>query len=544
MRIPVDVTDQGFYFLGLVAGVPTAGLTTFAVEYSKNGATSWTDMTTPTITEIENGAYWLLCDEGMTLTAGNHSESMLFRITQASMDTVFKEVEIYRSDVLSQISDIESSLVVVKSDLVVITSDTTAVESELIVVHSETTVIASDAVVLTTNVASLSTKQDSDMVVVAAGHTKTQSDIVILDNAVSDVESSLVIVKSDLVVITSDTTAIEASTSPQVLQTTTIATLASQTSFTLTTGSADDDAYNNQMAIITDVSTGTQKAIGLISDYTGATKTVTLTVDPAVFVMAATDNISIIAITGSSIGVYVDANGYVQIEGALNQLDDLNDVTVQAVIDEFETQSQADPTGFHVNLMEVGGTAQTAGNITAMVSDVESSLVIIKSDLVVITSDTTAVESELIVTHSETTALQAQATTIASDLVVIDSAVSDVESSLVIVKSDLVVITSDSTAIHLDTTTIASDLVITASDIVLIQSLLDDARTEPAQGTPPVNPDLATKVDYLYKAWRNRSTQTATTYSLYADDATTVDHKATVSDNGTTADKGEVATGP
>ncbi len=96
MRIPVDVIDQGFYFLGLIAGVPTTGLTTFSVEYSKNGGTSWSDMTTPTITEIDNGAYFLLCDEGMTLSAGNVSEAMLFRITQATMDTAWKEIEIYR----------------------------------------------------------------------------------------------------------------------------------------------------------------------------------------------------------------------------------------------------------------------------------------------------------------------------------------------------------------------------------------------------------------------------------------------------------------
>lgn len=82
------------------------------------------------------------------------------------------------------------------------------------------------------------------------------------------------------------------------------------------------------------------------------------------------------------------------------------------------------------------------------------------------------------------------------------------------------------------------------TEVAAILALLDDPRSEPGQGAPPVNPDLATKIDYLYKAWRNRSTQTSTTYSLYADNGTTVDHKATVSDNGTTYDKGEVATGP
>lgn len=76
---------------------------------------------------------------------------------------------------------------------------------------------------------------------------------------------------------------------------TTIATLASQTSFTLTAGSADDDAYNNCTIVIEDASTATQKAVGLVSDYTGSTKTVTLKYDPAVFTMAATDKVYILA---------------------------------------------------------------------------------------------------------------------------------------------------------------------------------------------------------------------------------------------------------
>jgi hypothetical protein len=63
------------------------------------------------------------------------------------------------------------------------------------------------------------------------------------------------------------------------------------------------------------------------------------------------------------------------------------------------------------------------------------------------------------------------------------------------------------------------------------------------QEAPPVNATMEEAIAYLYKAWRNRSTQTATTYSLYADDATTQDQKATVSDDATTADKGEVVAG-
>ena len=78
----------------------------------------------------------------------------------------------------------------------------------------------------------------------------------------------------------------------------------------------------------------------------------------------------------------------------------------------------------------------------------------------------------------------------------------------------------------------------------VVDALATDAYAEPTQGAPAATTTLAAKVNYLYKAWRNRTTQSATTYSLYADDAVTVDQKATVSDSGTVFDRGEVATGP
>lgn len=80
-----------------------------------------------------------------------------------------------------------------------------------------------------------------------------------------------------------------------ILVATTIATLATQVSFTLTAGSTDDNTYNRKIAIITDASTATQKAVGKVLDYVGSTKAVTLTFDPGVFTMAATDNIVILS---------------------------------------------------------------------------------------------------------------------------------------------------------------------------------------------------------------------------------------------------------
>jgi hypothetical protein len=71
-----------------------------------------------------------------------------------------------------------------------------------------------------------------------------------------------------------------------------------------------------------------------------------------------------------------------------------------------------------------------------------------------------------------------------------------------------------------------------------------DTFAEPGQGAPAATATLAVKIAYLYKAFRNKVTQTSTTYSLFNDDAVTVDQKSTVSDDGTTFTRGEVASGP
>ena len=82
------------------------------------------------------------------------------------------------------------------------------------------------------------------------------------------------------------------------------------------------------------------------------------------------------------------------------------------------------------------------------------------------------------------------------------------------------------------------------TEVAAIISLLDDARSEPGQGAPPVNPDLATKIDYLYKRFRNKKDQDNSTFQLYADDGTTVDQKATISDVGGLGTFGEMVGGP
>ena len=78
----------------------------------------------------------------------------------------------------------------------------------------------------------------------------------------------------------------------------------------------------------------------------------------------------------------------------------------------------------------------------------------------------------------------------------------------------------------------------------VVDALNVDTYAEPGQGAPAATASLAAKINYVYKAFRNKITQTATTLNIYDDAGTTVDQKATVSDDGTTYTRGEIGTGP
>ena len=74
----------------------------------------------------------------------------------------------------------------------------------------------------------------------------------------------------------------------------------------------------------------------------------------------------------------------------------------------------------------------------------------------------------------------------------------------------------------------------------VVDALATDTYAEPGQEVPAATSSLANKINYLFKAWRNKVEQTATVLSIYDDAGTTVDQKATVSDDTTTATKGEI----
>jgi len=70
-----------------------------------------------------------------------------------------------------------------------------------------------------------------------------------------------------------------------------------------------------------------------------------------------------------------------------------------------------------------------------------------------------------------------------------------------------------------------------------------DTFAQSGQGTPPATISFGGAINYLYKAWRNRKSQTSSEYILYNDDAVTSDQKATITGT-TTVVVGEVTSGP
>lgn len=103
-------------------------------------------------------------------------------------------------------------------------------------------------------------------------------------------------------------------TNPNVLLTSEITSVTDQTHIVLTSGSDEDDAYNNQTIVIYDDSNSDYPSITVITDYEGATKTCTLDSAP-VFTVGADDSVRIFATpptttppTAAQIRTEIDSN--------------------------------------------------------------------------------------------------------------------------------------------------------------------------------------------------------------------------------------------
>lgn len=165
--------------------------------------------------------------------------------------------------------------------------------------------------------------------------------------------------------------------SPQLLQNTTI-TVSTQTEFTLAAGSADDDAYNGAVAIITDQSTSTQKSFVPIADYVGSSKTVTLATAPA-FTIATGDTIDIIAAasdapTAAAIRAEIDSNStqLAAIVADTNELqsDWTNNGRLDLILDELTTQGDTNQAA--ISSLNNLSAAQVNAEVDAALADYDA----------------------------------------------------------------------------------------------------------------------------------------------------------------------------
>lgn len=285
-------------------------------------------------------------------------------------------------------------------------------------IYSDTTIIYSDTTIAT----SKATQIYSDTAITSSKAVQVYSDTSIIYSDTTMIQSKATQIYSDTTKIHSDTTVIEAagaSTSPDVLVATTIATLSTQTSFTLTAGSADNDVYNGMAAIFVDQSTSTQKAVQFVQDYVGSTKTVTLEAAPG-FTIATGDSVYIMAAGAST--------------------------------------SSPPPATL------TGAQSSQLTRVNSKSTQIYSDTAIIYSDTTIATSKTTQIYSDTAITsskavqiYSDTTIIYSDTTRIHSDTTHIDSDTTHIESDVIRCESKAVQIYSDTTAVHSDTTAVHSD---------------------------------------------------------------------------------------
>ncbi len=312
----------------------------------------------------------------------------------------------------------------------------------------------------------------------------------------------------------------------------------------------------------------THSLTDITADVTGINGAAMRGTDSAFLAASAPTNFGDLAITASTgrvtVGTNADKTGY-SISGSITTLDGLNDPTAAAIADAVLDESLAahntgGTLGKAIKQVKEGvvsaestvndASATTTSFVTALTSAVDD---FYNDKILVFISGALEGQGRIISDYNGTTKAVTfdEATTSApangDGFIILGIHSHPITQIKQEVRTEMDSNSTQLAAIVADTNELQGDWVNGGRlDLILdsVLSLLDDARSEPGQGAPPVNPDAMTKLDYLYKAWRNKKTQTATTFSLFDDAGTTVDHKATVSDDGTTATIGEVATGP
>lgn len=307
------------------------------------------------------GVYELLLDEDTALAAGNDTEEMVFHITQASMAPVTRVVELYRPETTEgntldvtatgaagidwgnvenpttavdlsatdiQLCDTTATITNLPTGFAAATFPLTVASTTNISAGMITSVtdvsnvngIASGVITSATLAASaLSAIEDEVLDAALVDHAGAGTagaalgEIGTAGDGLTDLGGMSTGMKAEIAAQTWDATAsshVSAGTMGKVMNNmeaehddntlmlqATIDTYSSNTEFIIDSGSTVNDTYLGCTIIIRDASDASVKAVGIISDYLGASKTITLSYDPnPLFTFAVGDSINIIAV--------------------------------------------------------------------------------------------------------------------------------------------------------------------------------------------------------------------------------------------------------
>ena len=503
---------------------------------------------------------------------------------RAGTTTLISDVLTAVSDNLTAINSNATALGILKSDTVVIRSDTLFTRSEAVSILADTGttvpgLISDNLAAINSNATALGILK-SDAVVIRSDTLATRSDAVaILADTGTTVpgliSANLAAINSNATGISANATSI-ATVAQLIVASGTVETSGSNSSTQVQTNLAE--ATNDHYDVMTILFTSGDEAgqSRLITSYTGATGVVgwnaALTGTPAddvtfIILSAGTtaDAVWDEILTGASHNIATSAGRRLrQIEQAFVHANGTIAGVTSANIYTLDAGAVAEGNYYHGDRLQISegtGAGQsriiltyTSGRVATLDSDfttnpdtnslyeidaadahvpaLEALPEQISDNLAAINSNATGISANLTAIDSNALGISANATLVAANLTAINSNALGISANATLVAANLTAINSNALGISANATLIAT-----------VSSLLDDARAEPGQGAPPVNPDAMTKIDYLYKNWRNRKTQTSDTLSIFADDATTVDQKSTISDDGTTGERGEVGTG-
>jgi len=368
---------------------------------------------------------------------------------------------------------------------------------DLILIRSDTSDVLSALADATIGLAALETiasDTESNVVVVAADVQLSQSEI-------SQIHSRLVVMDAELTVISDQVVTVESEVSEILVDTsTTLEDFASDTKSIL------NDATVGLAALEVITSNTHSRLVVLDAELTVISDQVaSVLVDTTPLEDFASDTYSIL--TDATIGL--DA-----LETIASDTES-NVVVAVAAIATIESEVSA-------ILVDTGTTLEN--QVASILVDTKTTLQNQVASILVDTKTTLPAEHTII--RSDTS-------DVLSRLVVMDAELTVISDQVAAVESEVSQILSDTTAIHTQTTAIPSDVNAEVLDVLNVDTFAE------LSGIPAASSSIVDKVNWLFALARNKLTETSTTLTVRNDADSGDIAAATVSDDATTATRGE-----